>query len=309
MQLDFIQWLQSFHSPALDRVMVWITDLSSEDFYLLFGPLFFWCAGIGLGVRLLITLLGSFYLNDVLKELFSTDRPIAAHPDLVRMPEDAASSAQNEDGSWQAAFPSGHAQHTAVFWTFVGLWLRRTSIWLVVFSTIALVSLSRIYLGVHWPIDILGGWLIAAAVIGALILVPASIERLSAQGRERLILGAVGLALALVLIDGSDFRTRMLGFWTGSMVALLIQQRYVPFKVSGTVAIQIAKMIIGLAGLFVLRAGLKALLPEDIWAAWLRYALLGVWVVLGAPAVFRLLFGVPAPAPVETGESERSIAA
>ncbi len=309
MQLDFIQWLQSFHSPALDRVMVWITDLSSEDFYLLFGPLFFWCAGIGLGVRLLITLLGSFYLNDVLKELFSTDRPIAAHPELVRMPEDAASSAKNEDGSWQAAFPSGHAQHTAVFWTFVGLWLRRTGIWLVVLSTIVLVSLSRIYLGVHWPIDILGGWLIGAAVIGATILVPASIERLSAQGRERLILVAVGVSLVLVLIDGSEFRARMLGFWTGSMVALLIQQRYVPFKVSGSVVIQIAKMVIGLAGLFVLRAGLKSLLPEDIWAAWLRYALLGVWVVLGAPAVFRLLFGVPAPSAAETRESERSIAA
>ena len=310
MQLDFIKWLQSFHSPALDRVMLWISEATGEDFYLLFGPLFFWCVGIGLGVRLLITLLGSFYVNDVLKELFGTARPMVAHPAAVRLPPGAAATAQDEGGNWQAAFPSGHTQHTVVFWTFVGLWLRRPAIWAAALTVIGLVSISRMYLGVHWPVDILGGWLVGALVIGAASVFPARIERLSARSRERLIIGAVVLGLGLFLLDGSEFRAKMLGFWSGALLALALQQRYVPFKVRASLAIQVAKIAIGLAGLFALRAILKSFLPADLWAAWLRYALLGVWVVLGAPAVFRLLFGPPTPREAEPAtEAEQHSAA
>ncbi|MBA3470315.1 MAG: hypothetical protein H0T53_11805, partial [Herpetosiphonaceae bacterium] len=95
------------------------------------------------------------------------------------------------------------------------------------------------------------------------------------------------------------------------LLALIVQQRYVPFKVRSTVIIQIAKIGIGLAGLFVLRAALKTILPADTWAAALRYALLGVWVMLGAPALFRLFFGAPARPAIAaelSRESEQSVA-
>jgi membrane-associated phospholipid phosphatase len=313
MQLDLIQWLQSFHSPTLDQVMVWISQVGSEDFYLLFGPLFFWCVGVGMGVRLLVALVGSFYVNDVLKNSFDTVRPMLAHPDVVRMPAGADITAQDEQRNWQAAFPSGHAQHTVVFWAFVGLWLRRPLVWALALTMIVLVSISRIYLGVHWPIDILGGWLIGAIVIAAVTVVPATIERLSPAQRERVIIAAAALGIGLFLIDDSAFRAKMLGFWSGSLLALLVQQRYVPFKVSGAIWMQLAKIAIGLVGVFILRAVLKTLLPDEVWAAWLRYALLGVWVVLGAPALFRLLFGLPpiasqADSPAQP-EAEQQVAA
>ncbi|HYF63267.1 MAG TPA: phosphatase PAP2 family protein [Herpetosiphonaceae bacterium] len=294
MQLDFIKWLQSFHSPVLDKIMLWVTSVGGEDFYLLFGPIFFWCVGIGMGVRLCMILLGSFYLNDVLKEAFATLRPIVAHPDQVRMPAEAAITAQDGLGNWQGAFPSGHAQHTVVFWAFVALWLRRPAAWAAALAMIALVSLSRIYLGVHWPIDILGGWLLGAAFIAAAVLVPPLIERLAPRQREWLLLAAGAGSVALFLIDGSIFRAKMLGFLGGALFSLVLQQRYLPFKVGGSPSVQVAKAAIGLAGLFVLRAGLKLALPLEPWGEWLRYVALGAWIILGAPAIFRLLFGAPA---------------
>jgi membrane-associated phospholipid phosphatase len=303
MQLDIIKWIQSFHSPILDEIMLWLTSAGGEDFYLLFGPIFFWCVGIGLGVRLCIILLGSFYLNDVLKESFATLRPIVAYPDQVRMPAEAAITAQDGMGGWQGAFPSGHAQHTVVFWAFVGLWLRRPAAWAAAIIMIALVSLSRIYLGVHWPIDILGGWLLGAAFIVAAILVPPLVERLAPRQRELLLIGAGALSIVLFLIDGSIFRAKMLGFLSGALFSLVVQQRYLPFKVAGPLVVQVAKIAIGLGGVFLLRSGLKLVLPAVVWAEWLRYVVLGVWIILGAPAIFRLLFGLPASGAEQEGET------
>jgi membrane-associated phospholipid phosphatase len=302
MQLDLIKWIQSFHSPALDQLMLWATSAGGEDFYLLFGPIFFWCVGIGLGVRLCVVLLGSFYLNDVLKESFATLRPFVAYPDQVRMPEAAAITARDGAGDWQGAFPSGHAQHTVVFWSFVALWLRRPAVWAVAFAMIALVSLSRLYLGVHWPVDILGGWLIGAALIAAVIYVPPLIERLPPRQCEWLLIAAGVAGIALFLIDSSAFRAKMLGFWSGALLSLVVQQRYLPFKVAGPLAVQVAKIGIGLGGVFLLRFGLKLALPATLWAEWLRYGILGVWIILGAPAIFRLLFGLPARAAEQEGE-------
>jgi membrane-associated phospholipid phosphatase len=303
MQLDIIKWIQSFHSPALDEVMVWVTNTGGEDFYLLFGPIFFWCVGIGLGVRLFMLLLTSFYVNDILKETFATLRPIAAHPDQVRIPADAIITAQDEAGGWQGAFPSGHAQHTAVFWTFVALWLRRPAVWAAAIAMIALVSFSRIYLGVHWPIDILGGWLLAAGFITAAIFIPPLVERLAPPKRELLIIAAALVGVALFLIDSSAIRAKMLGFWSGALFSLVFQQRYLPFKVRGPLVMQVAKIAIGLGGLFLLRSGLKLALPAALWAEWLRYIILGVWIILGAPAIFRLLFGLPARGAEQAGET------
>ena len=303
MQLDIIKWIQSFHSPALDEIMLWVTSAGGEDFYLLFGPIFFWCVGIGLGVRLCVILLGSFYLNDVLKESFATLRPMLAHPDQIRMPADAASSAGDGMGHWQGAFPSGHAQHTVVFWSFVAIWLRRPAVWAAALAMIALVSLSRIYLGVHWPIDILGGWLVGAAVIAAAIFIPPLIERLAPRQREVLLIAAGVAGIALFLIDSSLFRAKMLGFWSGALLSLVVQQRYLPFKVAGPLTMQLAKIAIGLAGVFLLRFGLKLVLPATLWAEWLRYGILGVWIILGAPAIFRLLFGLPARGAEQEGET------
>lgn len=62
------------------------------------------------------------------------------------------------------AFPSGHA--AAAFATAVGgsLAFRRKRVWISTFAFAGLISLSRVYLGLHYPTDILGGALIGIAV-------------------------------------------------------------------------------------------------------------------------------------------------
>ncbi len=59
--------------------------------------------------------------------------------------------------------PSGHAQNALSVWGLLAASSSRRWAWPVVAVLVFLIGLSRIYLGVHFPTDVLGGWLVAAA--------------------------------------------------------------------------------------------------------------------------------------------------
>jgi undecaprenyl-diphosphatase len=105
---------------------------------------------------MLIAVFGGIALNDLLKFSFARPRPdFVTH--LARV--------------FTTSFPSGHATLSAITYLTIGALLARTypsfaiSLYfmsLAAFLT-AFIGVSRIYLGVHYPTDILGGWCIGAA--------------------------------------------------------------------------------------------------------------------------------------------------
>jgi undecaprenyl-diphosphatase len=122
------------------------------------------------GRLLLLTIVGAEVLDTVLKLSFRRVRPA---PFFGIPPLDTYS------------FPSGHALVSFCFYGLIaGLittrarrkWLRAI-IWLVAFVIVGLIGFSRIYLGVHYPSDVIAGYIAAIFWMGALKAV--------AQRRER----------------------------------------------------------------------------------------------------------------------------
>jgi undecaprenyl-diphosphatase len=124
----------------------------------------------GAALLVLVSVAGGALLGDALKLGF--DRP---RPDLV----------PHRVEVYTASFPSNHAMLSAVTYLTLGALLarlevkRRVKYYFLTLSALltALVGVSRIYLGVHWPTDVLAGWSVGAAWAMAVWLVALWLQR------------------------------------------------------------------------------------------------------------------------------------
>jgi membrane-associated phospholipid phosphatase len=141
--------------------MQFITFLGSEQFFLLLIPLFYWCISKATGADLAVLLVFSSFLNNVIKAIFKEPRPFWLDAKLQRAPAENFS------------MPSGHAQSATVLFGSTA-WLiqrrdwsisRRRIISVLLSLVILLVALSRVYLGVHYPGDVLVGIFVGLAVL------------------------------------------------------------------------------------------------------------------------------------------------
>lgn len=113
--------------------------------------LYHWLVDPKFGRRLGIVLAVSMIANQVLKEAFGTSRPYDLDTAL------STESARHTGGGH--GFPSGHTQNAATFWPAFAFRHGRTWFWIVAILIVFAVALSRIYLGVHMPIDVTGGFI------------------------------------------------------------------------------------------------------------------------------------------------------
>jgi undecaprenyl-diphosphatase len=99
-----------------------------------------------------------------------------------------------------AVFPAGHALRATVFYGLVAFCIARLSsdrrqgliAYGVALTLIVAIGLVRIYLNLHYPLDVLGGWIAGAALLSVLVAVHilAIDDRMSAALRQRLVTGA-----------------------------------------------------------------------------------------------------------------------
>ncbi|MBA4543466.1 phosphatase PAP2 family protein [Thermoactinomyces daqus] len=163
------EWIYRFTEPGVTTAAVWITTLGSAfvEVPLLLGTvawLLFRSKKHWQAVMLAISLSGSELLNLFLKEIFHRSRPTLPH--LV------------EAGGY--SFPSGHAMAAASFYGMLGycIWRSRQKqgkcSWPLPAFTgmlIFLIGLSRVYLRVHFPSDVIAGfgaggaWLIICIMV------------------------------------------------------------------------------------------------------------------------------------------------
>jgi len=281
--IDLILAIQQIHGPALDSIFRAITFMGEEEFYLLLLPLLFWCIDSRLGACLAILLLFSSYLNADLKDLFQQPRPFNFNP--------------NVQLAYAEGFglPSGHAQSSMIAWATIATWTRKTWFWVAAIVLIVLIGFSRVYLGVHFPTDVLVGWSIGAALLGLyLALQPKIGNRLAQLSLCLQILLALAIPIVLFLIHPVADTAAIMGALAGVGVGLTLRHQYISLNISGTWWHCALRFLIGIAVVFALYLGLKWLFPSDGLVFYhallfLGYGIIGLWVSLGAPWLFRIL--------------------
>jgi membrane-associated phospholipid phosphatase len=181
------------------------TFLGNEDFFLLLFPFLYWCVESSLGVRIGVYLILSIGVNNLLKTTFTDPRPYWYDARVALW-----TGAESTFG-----IPSGHAQNSVVIWGGLASQIRQRWGWVVALVIAFMVGASRIYLGTHFPTDVLAGWL-----LGFLVLFLAfRFEKPVVAGFNRLGMGQkIGLIFAISL--GVILLNALLAQWVSQSFTL-----------------------------------------------------------------------------------------
>ncbi len=279
--LSFIIWVQQFSTPVLDSFFRWITLLGDQEYYMIVLPLIYWNWSKEFGIRFSLVFVISIYMNTAIKYNYMTERPDLA----VRLIE--------EDGF---SFPSGHAQGNTAFWGYLAREIDRKWAYIAAAVLIFLVAFSRVYLGVHYPVDIIAG-----VLIGLIIL--AVYEFL--QRRTSIVLGNTayylltsGVVLLLFLNQSFGLAPVVLGFILAALWGYRLEKQLIGFTEQAAWWQQLIKAVFGLVILFGLRVVTKTLFigltgvseeQELLFSimSFLRYFVMGAWVTFAAPWIFK----------------------
>lgn len=120
--------------------------------------LFYWCINKEKGEKIAFAIVSSLLVNSTLKSLFNRPRPFT-HEGYENI--NKLGHLSNHGGS---SFPSGHSQNVTSTFSSVALHERNLFTLIMAIVLITLVPLSRLYLGVHFPTDIIAGVLLGLGV-------------------------------------------------------------------------------------------------------------------------------------------------
>ena len=260
----------------------------------------FWCVSKKEGYYVLTVGFVGTIINQFLKLTFRIPRPWVKDPNftIVESAREAATG---------YSFPSGHTQNSvgtfsSIAYAFKQKWLRITCIVLAI-----LVPFSRMYLGVHTPLDV------GVSIVIALILVFALRPIMNKADNNPMVMyiflgSLLALAILFVLyvelynfpsdIDEHNYASglknayTLLGALLGMIVAYPIERKYIKFEVKDKWYINIIKVALGLGIILGIKAGLKPVLyficNNHPCADAIRYMI----IVLFAVCVYPLLFPV-----------------
>jgi membrane-associated phospholipid phosphatase len=281
---DVIAWAQS-HSPAwLDAIFRIFTSLGYEEIYLILLPLVYWCIHKQMGVALSYISLATAWANSLLKNIFQIPRP-ADPPVEMRAPRPETSP----------SFPSGHAQNAVVNWGYLAYRLRGWLVWAVASVLMVGIGLSRIVLGVHFPQDVIGGWLIGLVLLVGYAWVAPGVGRwLERQRTEAQVSLAIVVPVALMFLSPADAEglypsegvVTPLAALAGLGIGLIMERSLVRFSVGGLWWRRLLRFLVGMVVAGIFYAGPKLLVPGEadmaygleVTVRFVRYALVG-WVV------------------------------
>lgn len=159
--MSLLYWFESVRTPVLDTLMSLVTHLGEETFFMAAALFVFWCVDKRRGYYLLSVGFAGTLINQWLKIVCRVPRPWVRDPQFT-----IVQSARAEAAGY--SFPSGHTQSAVGWMGGTARFTRRIWLQVVCVALLVLVSVSRMYLGVHTPADVGVSFVIAAVLVFAL---------------------------------------------------------------------------------------------------------------------------------------------
>ncbi|MDR2596614.1 MAG: phosphatase PAP2 family protein [Treponema sp.] len=287
--LEFIRAVQTVSNPALTLTIRLITAMGGSAIFLTVLPVLYWCVNEKKGLRLCLMLIISVWINMSLKFFLDQPRPFFESYD----------PSVGLIGERMGGLPSGHAQNALVVFFILASWVKKNWAYVCTAVLCFLIGFSRIYLGVHFPTDVLAGWIIGGVILCGYFLLNARIETFLEKGGFRAgVISSAALSFIMILYLPGRELLMPGGAVLGLGAGYCINKKYIgfssnaPFDKTGlkNYLALFARLLLGTAGfVLIFFAGIK-ILPHDS-ANYKLYGFIlaglgGFWVSAASPYVF-----------------------
>jgi len=287
--LEFIRAVQTVSNPALTLTMRLITAMGGLVIFLPVLLVLYWCVNEKKGLRLCLMLIISVWVNLSLKFFFDQPRPFFEGYD----------PSVGIIGERMGGMPSGHAQNALIVFFILASWVKKNWVYVCAASLCLLIGFSRIYLGVHFPTDVLAGWIIGGIILSGYFLLNARIETLLEKGGFRTgVISSAALSFIMILYLPGRELLMPGGAVLGLGAGYCINKKYIGFSSNALFEktglkkylALFVRLLLGIAGfVLIFFTGIK-LLPHNS-ANYKLYGFIlaglgGFWISAASPYVF-----------------------
>ena len=262
--MGFLYLLEKIRVPLLDEIMLLVTRLGEETAFLVLALIFFWCMDKKKGYYIMSVGFIGTVTSQFMKLLCRVPRPWVLDENftIVERAREAASG---------YSFPSGHSQSAVGTFGSIAASMKQRWVKIIGIVFAVLVPLSRMYLGVHTPADVLVGSAISLILVFALYPV-------IFKGGDKAMKILIGIMLAMAvgqlafvelypfpadtdvhnLQSGVKNAYTLIGCLIGVAVVYFVDSKWLDFKTDAIWWAQILKVVGGLVAVLLVKEGLKA---------------------------------------------------
>ncbi len=298
--MEFLKFLEGIRNPFLDSFFSIITRFGEETVFIVVGILFLWCINKKYGYYLFFVGFSGLLINQFLKFTFRIPRPWVRNPELsiVKGAEEMA---------YGYSFPSGHTQVSVGLYGGMARLFDNKIVRTICLILVVLIPFSRMYLGVHTPIDVIASVAIAGILIFVFYpLVNNNFENIKIINILFLVCTVISI-LYLIYISAYRFPVdvdmeevkkgiedgyKILGSILALWLSYNIDMKYLNYKTEATLIVQIIKLAVGL----ILVLAIKEFLKEPLLSIFngngiagaVRYFIIVFFAACIWPATFKL---------------------
>lgn len=295
--MEFLRLLEKIRNPFLDAIFLAITNLGGEIVFLVVAIAVFWCVDKREGFYVLITGLVGTLVNQALKLICKVPRPWR-DPTFT-----AVDKAIADAGGY--SFPSGHTQNVTGTFGGIAYWSSRKTTKIISVLIIFLVAFSRMYLGVHTPLDVGFSLLFGALLVILLRPIFINEERYDKFMPYVVVISSLLSLLHLVFVftastkgvdaenlySAKENACTLFGCTLGLIPTYIIDKKYIKFDTDAAWYAQIIKLVLGFAVILLIKEGLKspliALFDNEFVARCVRYLLAVLFAGIVWPMTFK----------------------
>ncbi len=273
MQIEIIKFIQQIANPFWDGFFTIVSIFGEEFFLIALLTFIYWCHDKKMGYKVGFLYVLNAPVNFTVKAIVNAPRPIGSEGVRTIYKDTATGS----------SFPSGHSQLGGGLFYFM-FKNGKNRILKTMFIIIALlIPLSRLYLGVHFPVDVVVG--LALGII--MVYVSGWIFEKLYENHTMWMLLFTLPPLVYSIVTGDEDGYKMAGLVIAFIIGMIIEKNYIDFSVKAKPGIQAIKYLAGVGAVLAIRSILKAVMPINIWSGFIRYFIIGAFVTVVYPYIIK----------------------